>query len=342
MAILGMMGFDDTIFESTIYVRAGTPGFSPGRDGIGQCASGNKGSNTVTTWEWALSSSSYFANSNTIHLGIAVLYPAYSTSELFAFRALGVAEQNNLKFSVDSNGYITFGGVQSNTQAFFSGQWEYVEIALTSIDATHMSAKVKVNGILYLDIASFTITAVTLNSIVFTNNAFFFPTYYDDIYILDESGVAPYNASLGDVFIRTILPTGNGDSSQFVNSAGTSVNNYSYVDEKNSSAADYVGASASGARDLYTTGATNAIPTDYKVYATQGLVYAGKSDAGAPPNLSFSSKGAAGTVRDDTTVDFIQATSYLSQASIIYTTDPDGNPLTPLSLNAMQIGVVSL
>lgn len=75
----------------------------------------------------------------------------------------------------------------------------------------------------------------------------------DDIYILDGSGPAPFNAPLGQVRCYPLAPNGNGSSSQGVGSDGNSVDNYLLVDEAASaiSTADYVGIFTDGNKDLY-------------------------------------------------------------------------------------------
>jgi hypothetical protein len=64
-----------------------------------------------------------------------------------------------------------------------------------------------------------------------------------------ENGFEPNSGFLGDSVVIRFVPTGDGNSSQLTNSAGTSVANWSYVDDTGSS--DYVEALAAAQRDTY-------------------------------------------------------------------------------------------
>lgn len=333
MAILGMMGFDDTALENTVIGFGATGRFALGRDGIGQCY-WNSGSGTFK-WTPGLNNSAV----NTIYFNFAV-NPT----------TLGAAVGSVLLVDIISGIGTTLGaGAASGTfkigstvskPIFTAGAWTFMEFTIVP-GSNSYTVSLKANGRPVLT----DINVPLANGANMLYQTFQFNVnsqhYYDDMVVTDNTGVAPYNNSLGDCFIRTFLPTGNGSSSQFTNSAGTSVDNYSYIDEVNSSGADYVGASVAGLRDLYqANGGAKPIPNDYLVKATQGLVYAAKSDSGTPPNLSFSSQGAAGGIRDDVTL-LTLSTSYLSQVTDIHTVDPDGNPLTPAAVNNMSIGVVT-
>lgn len=74
--------------------------------------------------------------------------------------------------------------------------------------------------------------------------------YIDDFYLCDDSGTDA-NDFLGTVKIYNLLPDGNGNTSDMVNSTGTSANNYSYVDELTPSSTGYVGGSSIGQKDTY-------------------------------------------------------------------------------------------
>lgn len=136
-----------------------------------------------------------------------------------------------------------------------------------------------------------------------------------DVYILNTAGSAPLNTQLGDVSVRTLLPSGNGTTSQLTGSDGNSTDNYALVDEIPISSADYVGSSTG---DQYDTYAMNDLPAGVtNVYACAWNGYLAKSDAGAI--------SAAPVIRSDGT-DYTGSTlalptSYATQ-QVIYATDP--------------------
>lgn len=204
--------------------------------------------------------------------------------------------------------------------------WRYLEIDATIDDASG-SVTIKVDGITILTYSGDTrnggtgiINAFGLKQIGGTTN-------YDDLYI-DTDTVR------GDIVIRTVVPTGNGDSSGLTGSDGNSTDNYLLVDETNSSATDYVGKGSAG-RDLYQMG---DIPTSYTVIAAQEIAYVAKSDGGTPPTMSFVSKGALGAIRLDTTT-IVLSTTYQLLNGDIFTTDPDGNAWTAARINSLQVGI---
>lgn len=101
---------------------------------------------------------------------------------------------------------------------------------------------------------------------------------YDDFYILNTSGTVN-NDFLGDLRVATILPNGNGNSSQFTGSDGNSTDNYLLVDENPQDTGTYVETSGVGNLDLYTM---ENLPADATtVLGVQVSALSDKTDAGA-------------------------------------------------------------
>lgn len=101
---------------------------------------------------------------------------------------------------------------------------------------------------------------------------------WDDFWICDAAGAAPYNGFLGAARVRTLAPTGAGASTGFTPSTGT---NWAAVDEQPYSATDFVTSTGavSGTRDSY---ATTDMPASVgTIFAAQAVVVAKK--AGADP-----------------------------------------------------------
>lgn len=140
---------------------------------------------------------------------------------------------------------------------------------------------VKVNGAIVVNFSGDTKnggTDPTFDHLVFGFGSNFDSTNYhmDDLYILNGAG-AVNNNFIGDCNVYARFPDGNGNYSQGVNSGGTSVNNYTYVDENpDPNTSDYVAFATTGDKDTYTFG---NIPAG-TVYGVQQAAYAAKSDAG--------------------------------------------------------------
>ena len=98
---------------------------------------------------------------------------------------------------------------------------------------------------------------------------------WDDLYVIDETGAAPYNTYLGDVRVQTLVPSAPGASSQMTPSAGE---NWDSVNELPFSAADYVQAKPS---QLDTYQASDLLGGTTAVYGTQVNAVVKKADAGA-------------------------------------------------------------
>ena len=157
--------------------------------------------------------------------------------------------------------------------------WNYYELRVKIADAGGY-ADLKVNGV-----SAGTFSGDTKNGGTSTNidriglygsgNNTGINMYWDDMYILDETGSAPYNTYLGDVRVQTLTPNGAGASTQFTPSTGA---NYTAVDELPYSATDYVESGATGDRDTYTlTDASNS----NIIYGVQNNLITKKTDAGA-------------------------------------------------------------
>lgn len=218
-----------------------------------------------------------------------------------------------------------------------AGLWRYVEIKCVITDVTG-SFQVRVDEQLVLNLSSQDTrnggASGVIDNILFTkpggSNGVF-----DDFYLLDLTGSAPFNDFLGDKVVLMGLPNGNGDSSQWVGSDGNSTDNYLLIDDPTASMSDYIAASVSGNTDLSTM---TDVSTAYAILAYQQLTQAAKSDAGTSPIVVPITKGQSGTIRSEAALPALSTTAQYF-ASAIRTTDPDGNALTPARINAMQLGV---
>lgn len=97
---------------------------------------------------------------------------------------------------------------------------------------------------------------------------------WDDLYVIDETGSAPYNTYLGDVRVQTLVPSGPGASAQMAASSGE---NWDTVNELPFSAVDYVQGRPS---QLDTYQASDLLGGTTAVYGTQVNAVIKKADAG--------------------------------------------------------------
>lgn len=97
---------------------------------------------------------------------------------------------------------------------------------------------------------------------------------YDDLYATD-------GANLGDARVQCLLPSGNGNSSQFTGSDANSTDNYLLVDDPDDSDDDttYVQSNTVSQKDTYALPSLAAATGT--VHAVQVSLYAKKNDAGA-------------------------------------------------------------
>ncbi|HTK39491.1 MAG TPA: hypothetical protein VL362_01360 [Patescibacteria group bacterium] len=169
----------------------------------------------------------------------------------------------------------------STNGTFPTSTWNYIEMSAT-IDDTAGTVVVRVNGATVINFtgdtrnggATTTIDSICLGD-VGGNVGPRVTTYFDDLYVLDDTGAAPYNTFLGDVRVRTLTPNAAGSSTQFTPSTGA---NYTTVDEIPYSASDYVSSPNVGDRDTYSVSDLSGTAS---IYGIQNNVIAKKTDAGS-------------------------------------------------------------
>ena len=334
MALIGFWGFDDAVPEvGSFYNNGLTTGRNGGKAVVAAGFGGSPGfqinlpgTTVLTSFVW----------------GAALRTTANSgTQPLAVFRDPNGNTHITLN-AIMTNGSLslTFGSgaaqVTSAINLMQPNTWTYIEVKGTIADAGG-TVEVRFNGTVIMNATCDTNNAGTGVFSIYHGGGTGWQQYTDDMYMLDTTGGAPYNNYLGDISVQTLLPNGNGDLSEWTNSAGNSTNNSTYVDETDSSATDYVGASAANKTDLYQV-ADVVTANATTVLAVQELVYGAKVMGGTSPTIVPVAKGTLGTVRTDTAL-AAQSTTYQSQIGDIRTTDPDGNPLTVATVNAMQVGV---
>lgn len=143
----------------------------------------------------------------------------------------------------------------TGAQPLFDLAWNYVEISVTISD-TVGTVSVRINGqttdeVSYSGDTKNGGTSTNLDRItVYSGDGSVQTTHVTDVYILNSLG-STNNTFLGDVAVRTLVPSGNGTDSQLTGSDANQVDNYLLVDERPYSSADYTGSSTPGLRDTY-------------------------------------------------------------------------------------------
>lgn len=157
---------------------------------------------------------------------------------------------------------------------------------------------------------------------------------WDDCYMVDTAGVAPYNDFLGDVEVLVLLPTGNGSASNWVGSDGDTVDNYALVNEPDADTSTYVATPDTGIKDLYLLG---DVPVDRSILAVQHDLYAAKSAAGTPPTTHI--VDAVNGAERSEVLPVGLSTTWQRIGGSIHTLAPDGQQWTVNRVIDLQAGM---
>jgi hypothetical protein len=210
-----------------------------------------------------------------------------------------------------------------------------VEVKATVSDSAGV-AVVRVNGVTALTLVSMDTKqsgAAQITDVYFGGGAALSPAYWDDIYLLDDTGAAPYNDFLGNPKCFYLPANAAGDSAQFTPSAGA---NYQCVDETGTpnDDTDYVSSSTAGHRDLYN--AQNLSIAGGQVLAVVAVVRARKDDAATREIAVDLKAGSTVSVGPTQTL----STSYARYKGAVHTANPDtGAAWTVSQADAAQAGV---
>jgi len=172
------------------------------------------------------------------------------------------------------------------TRAFRAGKWYYVEIKMTVTSSLGVAGMIlKVNGETWIQLDS----GNSQDSANAYADSFMLGNwhnnhtdmYYDDFYILNPTGAAPYNTFLGNVQIESIRPNGNGTTSNFTGSDADSTDNYLHIDEVDPDGdTSYLESEAVGDIDLHTLGSlVGGVPQT--IFGVQSVLVARKTSSGS-------------------------------------------------------------
>ena len=223
------------------------------------------------------------------------------------------------------------GPVWAANNSLTSNSWHYVEFSMYVHDSAG-SYEVKVDGTTVLSDTGID----TKYSSNFIDDCFFGETV-DDVYIDDlwfQSGTSALTLK-GDIEVVTLLPNGNGNSSDLLGSDSNKTDNYLLVDNNAAippSTAEYVGGATAGDHDTYTMEDLTGTPT---VLAVQTSLYAAMDDTGPKQVRHVIRSGGT----DYTGSDFaLQNSAYvpLREMNLV---DPDtATAWTYSGVNSMEFG----
>lgn len=213
-----------------------------------------------------------------------------------------------------------------------SAIWYFIEYKVTIDNAG--SWEVRVNGTPVLSGSGDTYNTgnVSAERIALWNGGYHGNILRDDLYICDGSGAAPTNTFLGDSRVECLLPSGNGNSSQFDGSDGNQVDNYALVDEASPNDSDYVESPDVGDKDTYAYG--DLASTSGTVYGVQPVPRIRKTTAGSRTAVSVARLG----------VTEVDSANKMVLDSIVYSPDiretkPGGGAWTISDVNSAEFGI---
>ena len=230
--------------------------------------------------------------------------------------------------------------LSTSAAALSAGIWYYFEFSVTISDASG-AYDIKINGVSFTSGSSVDTKSTgnaTANSIhigyVAPISGYAINTQidYDDFYYCDNAG-GTNNSLLGDVRIDTVLPSGNGNSSQMVGSDADSTDNYLLVDEAAQNGdSDYVESATASNKDTYAFGDISHTPTS--IFGVQVNMIAKKDDAGARSICAVTRSGGSDT--DGATQAL--TTSYVCYREIRETDPNTSSAWTKTNLNNAEFG----
>ena len=156
----------------------------------------------------------------------------------------------------------------------------------------------------------------------------------DDIYILDNTGPAPWNARLGDVEISAFVPTGIGSFSQFT-PVGKANNWQNAAPIPSKAYSFYNQSSVSGSRDSFNYGIT-APAGSGPIIAVMVMALA-QTDSAGTRSLELSAS-QAGTDAFSPAINLGVGFIYIDSGGWIMETDVNGNSWTIANLSATEFG----
>ena len=192
----------------------------------------------------------------------------------------GTTHQVSVGYALDGRLTVYSGSVEDGvvlakgTTPISQSVWYYIEMQAT-FDGTTGQVTVKVDGATDIDTTGDTDPAATgtAGALYLCGGASgaAIDTNWDDVYVRDDA------TFLGDIRVRTLMPTGAGAHSDFIPSGLGAYVNWENVDEVPPAETDYNSSATVGAIDTFTHA---SIPVTSTVHAVQQHLWAAKDNSG--------------------------------------------------------------
>lgn len=333
MSLILIEGFDDGL-----HAQRWTAASSP----VTVAAGGRNGNYGLPSSQQVTRQCAAAEEHATMVFGGAMRIETYGGWSASAIRILGFMSDagatEHLSMGVTSAGilHISRGATSlanSGIAVIAAATWYYVELKVTLHDSAG-AYELRINGVPLLTASGVDTknagTKTVLDTLKISAVSGASSLRWDDMYWAngDGSGVTDF---LGDVAVEGLLPSGDGDSSDFVGSDGNSTSNYQLVDD--TSMTDYVEAGGVGDEDLYAL--ADLVRTTGTVYGVQVAAMAQKTDGGTR-DLAVEVK--SGGVTDDGAAGVLTTTP--DEFTSLWIADPATSAAwTVAGVNAAQAGV---
>jgi|HubBroStandDraft_5_1064220.scaffolds.fasta_scaffold14786_2 hypothetical protein len=219
-------------------------------------------------------------------VGAALFLGAYQTGVVYPM-GLGNGNSPLLTPGINNVGqlYVSYQGNTNPVAGALSNvriplnQSHYVEIVGTIGAGGAGSASIYLDGALAVAVSGQNFGTTPINSIICQGQN----QWIDDIYFMDTSGPAPWNAPLGNAAVVTQFPTGAGSFTQWTPIPGTNANWQNVALLTPTPATVYNKSSASGNRDSFTypTFPPTGLPAYQQIIAVMLEEY-GQADSAGP------------------------------------------------------------
>lgn len=276
------------------------------------------------------------SSSTTMIAGFAVKFQGVAgTGVFFSFRN-GASEIATLNLTagglivVKNSGGTT---IATGTTALVALTWYYMELKIFANGASG-TCELHLNGVTEIASTTGNFGSTAIDTIRFSSYAASADTYLDDIYVLNTSGGSPRNTFLGDVRVNTIVPTSDGNYSQWTANPGST--HYTNVDDSTVPDDDTTYNSDSTVGHIDTYGCSD-VDGGASVYGVQVNLWARKDDAGTrqiAPLIRQASTDYVGT-----TVTLGSTYAFYSQ---VYDQDPAAADWTATNVNSDEFGVKTI
>lgn len=172
---------------------------------------------------------------------------------------IDLADHVNTRLEVREDGIVRFGGIESTDPVFNIGNYNYIEI---EYDYSTRNFKVWINDALAIEGTS--PSQSTLRRITFGRNESGHHLFIGDIYILDNTGPAPFNSRLGPIKTKS-LPFNQITSNNWT--TDSTKTKLEILNNRSQSDVDIISDPGTNAADMYTLDTSSLTETD-EVLAT--------------------------------------------------------------------------